>query len=574
MRRCILGLLLLMVLAPQAKARAAAASDRIGPLLLQLVDESERNGDDGLRRLAAARRIHLHESREGPLIPVILEPRADVSPHDMDPKRIEALGARVDAVSESFLRVLVLPRDVRRLAGLPEVRLVRSPTIATELGTGLGGIVSESVSLTGAASLQQFGITGSNVKAAVVDLGFQGLASAIAAGELPDNTISVDFTGTGIETTTPHGVAVAEELVDMAPGVQLYCLKIGDEVDLQNAAAYLRTNGIRIANHSVGWVLASYYDDTGPINQIIDTSHDSDGVFWSVAAGNEAQGHWRGPWTDPDGDGFLNFAPSANTLPLGLGDGTITVFLNWNQYGDSVTDLDLYVTDRTGGVAASSTNPQTGVQAPVEAVSFRYDPGRAPYRVAVLHAAGPLPPLDITLFSFDNTFSGATAASSVMDPADAHGAVAVGAIPESSYANASPALESYSSQGPTTDGRTKPDLCAPDGTSTSTYGVLSSFGTSFSAPVVAGAAALWLQQSPALTAPQLLAVARTLALPLSTSTPNSLCGSGKLKAGLDGRTSCGLGWELVLALAPLAWLRSSRRSCAHVARPDRASGSA
>jgi hypothetical protein len=66
----------------------------------------------------------------------------------------------------------------------------------------------------------------------VVDAGFKRLAETIAANELPANTVSVDFTGLGVESTTQHGVAVAEEVVDMAPGVQLYCLKVGDEADL------------------------------------------------------------------------------------------------------------------------------------------------------------------------------------------------------------------------------------------------------------------------------------------------------------------------------------------------------
>jgi hypothetical protein len=530
-----IGLLAMTLLLSPRVAQGAApdrgSSERLAPMLLQLLDEYDRRGEDGVRRFAAARRIQLRESAQGALIPVILEPRAGISTREIDARRIEALGGRVDAVSESFLRVLVPPADARRLADLSEVRVVRTPSIATGV-SGFGPIVSESVALTGAAILQQL-FTGAGVKAAVVDLGFQGLSTVIAAGELPANTVGVDFTGTGIESTTPHGVAVAEELLDMAPGVQLYCIKIGDEVDLQNAATYLRQNAIYIANHSVAWVLASYYDDTGPINSIINASHDNDGVFWSVAAGNAAQSHWRGAWSDPDHDGRLNFSPTQNTLSLGLGDGTITVFLNWNQYGNSVTNLDLYVRDRTGHIAASSTNPQNGPQDPSEAVSFTYSSSQAPYTVEVVWVSGPTSGLDVTLFSFDNTFGQAIAASSTMDPADAHGAVAVGAIPESSYSNAIPPLEPYSSQGPTTDGRTKPDFCAPDGTSTYTYGILGSYGTSFAAPVVAGAAALWQQRFGIEPPASLVQTLSRLTHPIGTQTQNSMCGMGEIIAWLD-----------------------------------------
>ncbi len=526
-------------------------------MLLQLLDEYDRGGETGVRHFAAARRIQLRESAQGVLIPVILEPRAGISTREIDARQIEALGGHVDAVSESFLRVLVPPVDARRLADLSQLRVVRTPTIATG-ASGFGTIVSESVALTNAATLQdQFQFTGAGVKVAVVDLGFQGLSSVIAAGELPASTISVDFTGTGVESTTPHGVAVSEELLDMAPGVQLYCLKVGDEVDLQNAATYLSQNGIFIANHSVAWVLASYYDDTGVINAIINASHDNDGVFWSVAAGNAAQQHWRGAWSDPDHDGRLNFTPTANTLGLGLSDGTITVFLNWNQYGNSLTDLDLYVLDKNGRIAASSTNPQNGPQDPSEVVSFTYDPSQAPYTAEVVLVSGPTNGLDVTLFSFDNTFNPAIAASSTMDPADAHGAVAVGAIPESSYSDLIPPLEPYSSQGPTTDGRTKPDFCAPDGTSTYTYGILGSYGTSFSAPIAAGAAALWQQGLKAIDPPAVVVkVLSGFTSPIGTSTPNSVCGMGKIIAWQS--PACGAGGELVLVLPALLWFRHRR----------------
>ena len=54
-------------------------------------------------------------------------------------------------------------------------------------------------------------------------------------------------------------------------------------------------------------------------------------------------------------------------------------------------------------------------------------------------------------------------------------------------------IEFFSSQGPTTDGRIKPDISAPDGVATVSYGDsfgFAFFGTSASAPHMAGAIAL------------------------------------------------------------------------------------
>jgi hypothetical protein len=145
-----------------------------------------------------------------------------------------------------------------------------------------------------------------------------------------------------------------------------------------------------------------------------------------------------------------------------------------------------------------------------------------------------------------------------MDPADAHGALAVGAIPESSYSSATPALEPYSSQGPTTDGRTKPDFCAPDGTSTYTYGMLGSYGTSFAAPVGAGAAALSEQRSGDVAPAQLKQILTGLALPVGTPSPNSLCGAGKIVVWRP-EPACGAGSELILVLPVISWMRGRKK---------------
>jgi len=378
---------------------------------------------------------------------------------------------------------------------------------------------------------------------AVIDLGFARLGNAQAAGELPpaacDASHSQDFTGTGLTTGTKHGTGVAEHVADMAPGVELYCLKVGDAVDLQNAADYLRTHGIGIANHSDAWVLASYYDDTGAINGVVNDSRDNDGVFWAVSAGNAALRHWRGTWTDTDNDKLLEFAPGDELMALSGTAGTVAVFLNWDEYGvGNKTNLDLFVENKSGVTVASSTIAQNSLTDPAEAVSFTYQAGEAPYSVKVSRAGGNASGLDITLFSFNHNFEYPVAGASLMDPANAHGAFAVGAVLQSVWLQANPPVRSYSSQGPTTDGRMKPDLVAPDGTASLTYGVSS--GTSFSAPTLAGAAALLLQEDPSQTAAILAGRLRAEAIDAGMAGPDTVYGAGKLQMPLIDSDSDGL----------------------------------
>ncbi len=538
MRRAGLTLIILcfgigLVLAASDAASAQdRGRDRLSHRLRRLADEHDRGGEDAADALATLEGVKVRRgARGGRLVPVILETReggSSVAVADA----VEALGGSVDAVSRSYLRALVPFRLLRRLDDIADVRVARLPTPAKALTPGLGPRVSESVGLTNAAALQTATPPnlGTGVKVAVIDLGFSGLSAAKTQGELPAGTVGVDFSGTGLEASAdgPHGVGVAEHVMDMAPGATLYCIKVGDEVDLQNAADYCATNGIRVANHSVGWVISSYYDGTGPINAIVNESSANDGVFWAVAAGNDKRRHWRGPWSDPNGNNDLNFSGTDERLNLTSASGVAYIFLNWNQYGSSVTDLDLRVYRNGTTLVASSLGVQNGPQEPSEVVAFNYSAGSV-YTIRVNRYSGPTAGLDITLFSFYNDLEYAVAAASLMDPANAPGAFSVGAIDYHIYAGANPDTEPYSSEGPTTDGRLKPDIVAPDATTSYTYGPSGATGTSFSSPTVAGAAALLLAQDSTLTPAQLADQLRALAIDVGPPGPDPEYGAGKLR---------------------------------------------
>jgi len=114
-------------------------------------------------------------------------------------------------------------------------------------------------------------------------------------------------------------------------------------------------------------------------------------------------------------------------------------------------------------------------------------------------------------------------------PADADSLLAVGSVSRDGI------VSSFSSVGPTSDGRTKPDVCArglqdvvavPVETGASTYRSVN--GTSVATPLVAGAAALVLSARPELTPMQLREALRATAS--NAGAPNNSLGWGIIDA--------------------------------------------
>jgi subtilisin family serine protease len=420
----------------------------------------------------------------------------------------------VRAYSDHFIS-LQIPLNfgfLLKLVNLSGVGFIRAPLSPQAL------TVSEGVALTGAANLQNAGIRGQCVKIAVIDLGFAGLSAAQGAGQLPGNIVAQDFSGSGLETGTSHGTGVAEIVYNMAPAAQLYLFKISDEVDLENAVNQAINQGVRIINHSVGWLNTNFYDGTGIIDDTANKARAA-GILWVSSVGNYAQRHWQGPGSD-NGSGWVNFSPGNPSLTLNANAGdVIQLYLTWNDWPATAQDYDLFLFDDQGVQVASSEGLQTGTEPPTENIFYAAGhSGTYSVRVKLSHVTSPK---QLAIFSLNHDLNPSIAQSSVVAPADAQTVVAVGAIDRLNWSSGP--QESFSSQGPTTDGRVKPDLMGPDDVSTFTLG--SFLGTSAASPHVAGAAALLLSQNPNQTADQLISQLRSQAINMGSP---FVFGSGRL----------------------------------------------
>ncbi len=394
-------------------------------------------------------------------------------------------------------------------------------------------ITGQGVAKTGAADMQAMGNTGSGIKIGVIDLGFASLSTAQASGDLPSNLSIVDYTGTGTGGID-HGTNVAEIVHEMAPGASLYLAKINTDVQLSQALNDMAAAGVRVINHSVAWFGAAFYDGTGSICTTANSA-DSKGIQWVNAMGNARTAHYLGTFTDANSDLRHEFSTGQNFNTISLTAGSaVSLILNWNAYPTTKVDYDMYLyngnPDSGGTLVASSQNKQSGngpSYFPYPYESIDYTPTTTgTYYIVVKKVSSSTANLALTLFSTGPSLGTYTTSSSILQPADCANVLGVGAV------NLNDSAEAFSSEGPTTDGRPKPEVSGPDGVQTSLAGAF--YGTSASSPHATGAAALLLARNPGFTPPQLRAAMQAAVKDVSTAGFDYRTGFGRISLDADG----------------------------------------
>ncbi len=194
--------------------------------------------------------------------------------------------------------------------------------------------------------------------------------------------------------------------------------------------------------------------------------------------------------------------------------------MRWeDSWASPATDLNLYLYDPTlSWVVGSSGDLQTGLeyQDPLETISYQalYS---GDYNVVVHHVSGPVPEwVQVQIFS-GNDLHINTDGHSIANPAESseEALLAVGA---SSVADGS-VIETYSSRGPTMDGRIKPDIVSYDQIFTASR-PYEFPGTSAAAPHVAGIAALARERFPSFSGSEIAGYLKNNALLMNDSINN------------------------------------------------------
>jgi hypothetical protein len=399
-------------------------------------------------------------------------------------------------------------------------RLRRSPAVAAaELAetSSADAIISQGVALSGADALQRAGSDGSGVTIVVLDQAF-GAANrlnALAGTELPpierQNRLSFDQTyglaGRDYNgNSSRHGEFVSEIAYDMAPGATYWFINYHTPDEFGQAADYI-TNVLhpQIVVHSNSFLFGPF-DGTGWFAQKVDSAAAA-GVLWVNSAGNYRTRHWEGAWSDADGDGNLDVPGDGNAFRVELAaTDRPACDLSWagaTSDPGSYYHLALY---QDAGLTTPAIDKVTHAPIQSDGLQALPDPhadmppgaiaSPGPYYVAVRRVGTP-PATRLTLFCrMDLSAAADVPGSSSPTPGDAAGAFSVGAFDATTLLP-----ESYSSEGPTDDGRLKPDIAAPTNVlitpgDPESEAITACGGTSCATPHVGGAAALlWNQVS-------------------------------------------------------------------------------
>ncbi len=480
--------------------------------------------------------------------------------------KVKAMGATVDdseeIVDQTYM-VVSLPfktfvtyaepttkanflRDLAAFSGVAQINLpidqkteeLRGmPATQAALMDVLKATKNQGVQLMGIDKWHAAGITGKGVTVGIVDSGFKFVDELKASAALPTDFQVMDFGQKLLNQNSidngVHGSAVSEIIHSVAPGAKLIPTSIlGTNAEFSEALDYLVSQKVDIISISMG-SNSGAEDGTSDLSRKIEQIRKEKGIIFFLAAGNEGTEHYAGIYS-PDTQGLHQWVPGVTRMAFGNPSDSpykTTVLLRWDQWlnGDvnpAATDLDLVIEDEAGTPVKVSDGDQR-TRPPVEGTSITIPP-KTTYYIKAKQKDGTAPSKDafrLHIFTSGLNPQYFTSVMSVGTSADSKGAIAVGAVdpPEGD------AIGSYSSQGPLSDGRFKPEISGPAGVASAAYilnGGSVFNGTSAATPEVAGMAAILKSANPTLSADDLTQVVLQ-SVKRPADGPNTVVGFGR-----------------------------------------------
>ncbi|OGO28416.1 MAG: hypothetical protein A2Z16_09190 [Chloroflexi bacterium RBG_16_54_18] len=448
-------------------------------------------------------------------------------------QQLEATGIKITAVSDNLVDIAIPLSLIEQaiesgepgkifapIQDLEHIIHIRLPRKGIRQVSNSGG---ESLPVISADEWQGLGFTGKGIKIGVLDLGFDKYRDLIGE-ELPEKVTARSFIS-GVEldqTGEPHGTAVAEVIYDIAPEAELFFAAYSTDAEQRLAVDWLVSQDVNIISHSVRSIYGPM-DGSGDEAKLVERTV-AKNVLWVNCAGNDAETHYWGVFVDENGDGFHEFRDGDQFMSFNPV-GRVRMALNWDAWDRGDQDYDLILYDRNKNKIVSSENIQNDLgDDAAEFIEYGFS-DEGPYYIAFFARRITRPGIFNFFIYEGENLEYKTPEYSITSPADSEGSLSVGATYWSDDV-----LESYSSLGPTLDGRIKPDISAPTGVNSVTYGE-PFYGTSASAPHVSAAAALVWQAHPEFSPQMVIDFLQERAVDLGPEGEDNSFGAGRLWLG-------------------------------------------
>ncbi|MEQ1699751.1 MAG: S8 family serine peptidase [Ilumatobacteraceae bacterium] len=454
---------------------------------------------------------------------------------------LDALTALANTPGAQFVRA------TRRAGALPD----RAENVAPpEASTGTASDVTR---LTRANEWHAAGFRGAGVKIGVVDYFNMAVWNTTENGPTPtvaNGRVFCQDTG-GFELCTgsdirnydgyDHGLAVVEILKDMAPDAEVYVATVGTLADLQAAIDWFASKGVTILNRSLGSAYDGPGDGTGPSADVVNYAAGR-GITWFNAGGDQAGEKYLRVTipTTLSASGYVDFDNGPNSDTWLRLDGNYLYFdgIRWSDwYNAAKTDYSVEFWAPKAGTGSalyySNANPTSSQVLPLASYnSGQYYYGESKVDASQVFGAPPLEATDLFVgtpnyYGRDadgngqgdgmiymrirkNSSTPVGAAPDTLELLLDHGyfergstsgSAAAAFIDSRNHALVSTdygwvynpgdygQMTTTASQGPTNDGRLKPDVSAPGQVTSIAWGGIF-YGSHAASPVAAGIGAL------------------------------------------------------------------------------------
>lgn len=485
-------------------------------------------------------------------------------------KDLEKSGAKVQLKSEK--RVLVqalIPMDkIDDISAKGNISLVALPSYGL---SNIGPVTTEAdmVQLLNTWTARQpkdpkhpeyLGISAATVCVGVMSDGINYFYNSVRQGDIKTTPTAKSFINypdndDSYLTVGSEGTAMMEIISDLAPDCALQFSNFGTDLEMNMSKDWLAesiTYPAPSQDHKIGCNILvddiSFFT-AGPLDGNSELSLKNGelvakGIAYYTSVGNHAQYHYLGKFNDSHKpNGIHEFAYDAitkkadETLECTLDDGySARVLLQWDQDDPSgawtsTDDIDLYLLDSStldwNNPIYVSATIQNGQTPPYE---FLVPTQGGDYSIGIRRKNPNYTEakrFHLFLIPFSNIEYKVTNGSILNNNDAGGGCISVGAIDVSVPGRK--IVEDFSSQGPTDDGRLKPEISCYDGVKTSVSGFNPFYGTSASAPHVAGVAALMLGTISTMPPDEVSSYMRLFATDLYETGDDYISGSGRLE---------------------------------------------